>query len=76
MIDLHSAKVIGAGLALIGMAGSGVGIGSIFAAYASAVGRNPASARQVQGIAFLGFALTEAIALFAIGLALFIIYAA
>ena len=53
-----------------------VGIGSIFAAYVSAVGRNPASARQVQGIAFLGFALTEAIALFAIGLALFIIYAA
>ena len=76
MIDLHSAKVIGAGLALIGMAGSGVGIGSIVAAYVSAVGRNPASARQVQGIAFLGFALTEAIALFAIGLALFIIYAA
>jgi F-type H+-transporting ATPase subunit c len=75
-MDLHMAKIIGAGLALIGLGGVGAGIGSIFASLISANARNPAMANQSRGTAFLGFALTEAVALYAIALALFIIYAA
>ena len=45
-MDVESAamlgKLIGGGLATIGVAGSGVGIGIIFGNYVSAAGRNPA----------------------------------
>jgi ATP synthase F0 subunit c len=75
-MDLHSAKIIAAGLALIGLAGVGAGLGSIFASYISSVARNPAVAKQAQNNMFLGFALTEAVAFYAIGMALFILYAA
>ena len=43
-MDIESAKLLGAGIAVLGVIGSGIGIGSIFAAFISAVGRNPASA--------------------------------
>ena len=69
-MDLESAKVlgqlVGGGLAAAGVAGSGVGIGIIFGSYVSAAGRNPAAAPKLFGNVLLGFALTEAIALFAL----------
>jgi F0F1-type ATP synthase membrane subunit c/vacuolar-type H+-ATPase subunit K len=36
-------KYLGAGLAVIGVIGAGLGIGNIFAAFITAVGRNPAA---------------------------------
>ncbi len=65
-MELDAAKMIGAGLAIIGVAGSGVGIGSIFAAFVSAVGRNPAMRDALFKDVLLGFALVEALALFAV----------
>ena len=41
-MELEAAKVIGAGLAVIGVIGSGIGIGNIFSSFIQAVGRNPA----------------------------------
>ena len=41
-MDLASAKMIGAGLAVIALAGVGVGIGNIFGNLVASVGRNPA----------------------------------
>lgn len=38
---LQSAKVIGAGLATISLAGSGVGIGVVFSSLILAISRNP-----------------------------------
>ena len=38
---LQAAKFIGAGLATIALAGSGVGIGIVFAALITAIARNP-----------------------------------
>ena len=43
--------------------GPGVGIGLIFAAYISGVARQPEARSTLQGIALLGFALVEALAL-------------
>ncbi len=60
----ESAKLIGAGLATISLAGSGVGIGVVFASLVSAVARNPSIGKQLFIYTILGFALTEAIALF------------
>ncbi|HLI12962.1 MAG TPA: ATP synthase F0 subunit C [Alphaproteobacteria bacterium] len=73
-MDLAAAKVIGAGLAVIGVIGSGVGIGSIFSSFISAVGRNPAARGDVFTMTMLGFALVEAIALYALVIALVILF--
>jgi F-type H+-transporting ATPase subunit c len=63
---LASAKIIGAGLATIGLAGAGVGIGTVFAALVNSTARNPSIKAQLFSYTILGFALTEAIGLFAL----------
>jgi F0F1-type ATP synthase membrane subunit c/vacuolar-type H+-ATPase subunit K len=74
-MDPTSAKMIGAGLAAIGVAGAGVGIGNIFGTLVSSIARNPAARDQVFGIGMLGFALTEAVALYALLIAFLVLYA-
>ena len=44
---LQAAKFIGAGLATIALAGSGVGIGIVFAALITAIARNPSLGKQL-----------------------------
>ncbi|HAE03488.1 MAG TPA: F0F1 ATP synthase subunit C [Rhodospirillaceae bacterium] len=74
-MDLESAKMIGAGLAVICLFGVGLGIGNIFSSLITAVARNPASRSQVFGLAMLGFALVEAVALYALLIAFLILFA-
>ena len=62
---LEGAKSIGAGAATIALAGAAVGIGNVLSSLIHSVARNPSLAKQSFGYAILGFALTEAIALFA-----------
>lgn len=73
-MDIEAAKLIGAGLAAIGVIGAGIGIGSIFASYIQAVGRNPAAQGAVFTMTMLGFALVEAVALYALVIALVILF--
>jgi F-type H+-transporting ATPase subunit c len=73
-MDIEAAKLIGAGLAVIGMIGSGIGIGNVFSSFILAVGRNPAARGEVFTMTMLGFALVEAIALFALVIALLILF--
>jgi F-type H+-transporting ATPase subunit c len=72
---LQSAKFIGAGLATIGLAGAGVGIGSVFGSLVIGIARNPSLQQELTRTAILGFALTEAIALFALMMAFLILFA-
>ena len=74
-MDVEAAKMIGAGLAAIALAGVGIGIGNIFSALVTSVARNPAARTNVFGLAMLGFALTEAIALFALVIAFLLLFA-
>src|SRR5487761_1785861 len=69
------ARDLGAGLDTIGVAGAGVGIGNLFGSFVSAVGRNPAVRDRVFRDVLLGFALTEAVALYALVIALIILFA-
>jgi F0F1-type ATP synthase membrane subunit c/vacuolar-type H+-ATPase subunit K len=69
-----AAKLIGAGLATIGLAGAGVGIGNVFGSLVLAVSRNPNEKDELFRLAILGFALTEAIALFALMMAFLILF--
>jgi F-type H+-transporting ATPase subunit c len=66
--------MIGAGIAVIALLGVGIGIGNIFATLISSVARNPAARGDVFGIGILGFALTEAVALFAMLIAFLILF--
>lgn len=72
---LQSSKLIGAGLATIALAGAGIGIGTVFGSLVAGVSRNPAIQQELTRIAILGFALTEAIALFALMMAFLILFA-
>ena len=60
--------------AVIALAGVGIGIGNIFSAMVTTVGRNPAARDAVFPIGILGFALTEAVALFALLIAFLILF--
>lgn len=59
-------NLVGYGLSAIG---PGIGVGLIFAAYINGVARQPESRGMLQPLAFLGFALAEALALFGLVLA-------
>jgi F-type H+-transporting ATPase subunit c len=67
-------KFIGAGLATAGLTGAGIGIGLIFSALILACARNPFLKGQFFAYAILGFALVEAIALFALMVAFLILF--
>jgi F-type H+-transporting ATPase subunit c len=71
---LTAAKYIGAGLATIGLAGAGVGIGVVFSGLITAVSRNPALRPQLFNYAILGFALSEATGLFCLMVAFLILF--
>jgi F-type H+-transporting ATPase subunit c len=71
---LQSAQKIGAGLATFGLAGVGLGIGVIFGSLIIGISRNPNIKNELFRMAILGFALTEAIALFALMFAFLILF--
>ena len=71
---LAAAKLIGAGLATIGLAGAGVGIGVVFSGLITATARNPQLRPQLFTYAILGFALSEATGLFALMIAFLLLY--
>lgn len=72
---LKAAKLIGAGLATIGLAGAAVGIGLIFAGLIQGTSRNPSLRDVLFNQAILGFALTEALGLFALKKAFKLLFA-
>ena len=71
---LAASKYIGSGLATIGLAGAGAGIGIVFGALIQGVARNPQLRGQLFTYAILGFALSEATGLFALIMSFLIIY--
>lgn len=71
---LEAAKKIGAGLSTLGLVGAGVGIGLIFGSLIYSLSRNPNLKDEMFRFAILGFALTEAIALFSLMIAFLILF--
>jgi F-type H+-transporting ATPase subunit c len=71
---LECAKIIGAGLSTIALIGPGVGIGVIFAGFLIALARNPEIEKNLFSFTILGFALTEAIALFGLMMAFLMLF--
>ena len=58
--DMGKAIAFGVGVGL-GAVGAGIGIGNIFGSMIQAVARQPELRGELQGLMWLGFALTEAV---------------
>jgi F-type H+-transporting ATPase subunit c len=72
---VEAAKIIGAGAATAGVAGAGAGIGSVFGSMIQGYARNPSLKQQLFTYCILGFALAEAMGLFALMMAFFLLFA-
>lgn len=73
-MEVESAKLLAAAIALLPILGVGIGLGMIFSSYNDAVGRNPTSTELLDKKYFISFALTEALAIFALGVSLVILF--
>lgn len=73
-ISVQGLHYVGTGLAAIALAGVGMGIGTIFGSLLIACARQPNLAKMLFNYAILGFALTEAIGLFALMLAFLMLF--
>lgn len=71
---LLASKMIGAGVATVGLAGAGVGIGIVFGAFILAMQRSPVLEGRLFKYTIMGFALTEAIGLFVLMMAFLILF--
>lgn len=67
-------KLIGAGLATMGMVGAGLGIGVLVSGAVTAMGRNPDASGNIQTNMVLGIAFAEAVAIYALVVALLILF--
>jgi F-type H+-transporting ATPase subunit c len=60
-MESEAVKFVGVGLATIGMAGAGLGVGNIFGKFMEGALRNPTAAAGQIGNLFVGAALVEAL---------------
>jgi F-type H+-transporting ATPase subunit c len=73
-MTIESFKLVGAGLATIGLVGAGAGVGIVFGSFLNALSRNPFLRDELFRYAILGFALTEAVGLLALMMAFLILF--
>lgn len=73
-MEVEAVKLIAAAIALLPILGVGIGLGMIFSSYNEAIGRNPTAADILEKKFFISFALTEALAIFALGVSLVILF--
>lgn len=71
---VQAGKFMGAGLASFGLAGAGVGVGLVFAASILGTAKNPSQSAALFRLTLLGFALTEAVGLFALLVSFLILF--
>ena len=71
---LQMGKFIGGGIALIALAGAAIGVGIVFGSLVLAIARNPSLLKTLFTYAILGFALTEALALFGLMMSFLIMF--
>ena len=74
MLDVVSSKAFAAAIASLSLGLVGLAVGKIFTTLIDAISRNPSVRDKVYNIGILGFALTEAVALFALLVVFLILY--
>jgi len=73
-MDATAAAYIGAGLACLGMLGAAIGVGIIFGNFLSGAMRNPLAAPSQFGNLIFGFAVTEALGIFSLLIAILLLF--
>ena len=68
-------KYVGVGLMGLGMLGAAIGVGNIFAAMLNGIARNPEAESKLAKYIYVGAGLAEALGLFALVIALLLIFA-
>ena len=74
-MEYAALKYVGAGLTTLGMLGAAIGVGNVFAAMLNGIARNPAAEGKLSKYVYIGAGLAEAMGLFALVIALLLIYA-
>jgi F-type H+-transporting ATPase subunit c len=74
-MEAEAARYLGAGLACFGLAGTAMGLGNMFANYLAGALRNPSAADGQFGRLIFGFAVTEALGIFSLLIALLLLFA-
>lgn len=69
-LALQGSKALGAGIAMFGAIGAGIGLGLFLGNYVSALARNPGAAGEMGKVLWVGIGVIEAIAIFALSVAL------
>jgi F-type H+-transporting ATPase subunit c len=67
-------QLIGAGLAMVGAVGAGAGVGIVVGGAVQGIARNPDASGAIQANMILGIAFAEAIAIYALVVALIILF--
>jgi F-type H+-transporting ATPase subunit c len=73
MTDL-GLKYVAVAMAMLPLVGVAFALGNIFSTWLSSIARNPGAQEPMQQVGLLGFALTEAIALFALIIVLILLF--
>lgn len=75
-MEADAARLLAAGLAMIGTIGAGLGIGIVGSGAVQGIARNPDAAGQIQVNMILAAAFAEAVAIYSLLVALVLIFAA
>jgi ATP synthase F0 subunit c len=71
-----AAKLLGAGIAMIGVLGPGIGIGIVASGAVQAMARNPEFTPTIQTNMILGIVFAEAVAIYALVVSLILLFVA
>lgn len=74
-MEAEAAKYLGAGIATLGMGAAAIGVANIFVSYLTGALRNPAAADGQFSRLIFGFAVTEALGIFSLLVALILLFA-
>ena len=73
-MDAEAARLLGAGLAAIGVGMAALGVCNVFCSFLESGLRNPAAADSQQGRLFIGFAAAELLGLLAFVVAMILLF--
>lgn len=75
-MELEALKFIGVGLTALSFLGAAIGIGNIFSSAIESIARNPSAEQKVSKYIFIGAGFAESMGLFALVIALIILFVA
>ena len=73
-MELEGLKYIGIGLTALGFLGAALGIGNIFSTAISSIARNPSTESKISKYVFIGAGFAESMGLFALVIALILLF--